>query len=464
MKVSKFTLPALAGVPLIMVLGNSLLIPVLPAIQSAVNISKVQVSLIITLFSIPAGLIIPVAGFLSDRFGRKKVIIPSLILYGSGGIIAGLAAIFLKENSFNVILAGRVIQGIGAAGTAPIAMALCGDLWQGKERSKSLGIIEASNGMGKVISPVLGAVLGLFFWYAAFIFFPVIVIPVIIANWLLVKEPDKHKEPLRINTYIKSVKKIFKKKAPLMLSCFLTGAAALMLLFGVLFFLSDYLEKALKYDGIIKGALLAVPVLFMSTTSYITGTLIKKQIALMKILVLTGLTLIALSLGILPFFRNIYVFFTGISIAGVGTGLVLPCLNMLITSATDSEERGMVTSLYGSVRFFGVAFGPPIFGWLMDLGQPIMFWSASALAAFAAVIAFFFIKVRAITQSTAEEDEQKKTAGSLNDNNAQAKQGLLVYISPQGATTVITAPAKKPVTNQDNENQANNGDESTCNG
>jgi hypothetical protein len=61
-------------------------------------------------------------------------------------------------------------------------MALCGDLFQGKERSRSLGTIESSNGLGKVISPVLGAAIGLITWYAAFIFFPVIVIPIIVAT------------------------------------------------------------------------------------------------------------------------------------------------------------------------------------------------------------------------------------------------------------------------------------------
>ncbi len=463
MKVSKFTLPALAAVPLIMVLGNSLLIPVLPAIQSAVNVSKVQVSLIITLFSIPAGIVIPLAGFLSDRFGRKKVIIPALTLYALGGVVAGLAAIFLKENSFYVILAGRVIQGIGAAGTAPIAMALCGDLWEGKQRAKSLGVIEASNGMGKVISPILGAALGLIFWYAAFIFFPLVIIPVIIAIWLIVKEPENNEEPPKLRAYVNSVKTTVKKKVPLLMSCFLAGATALLLLFGVLFFLSDYLEKVLNYNGILKGALLAIPVLFMSSTSYITGLIIKKQILLMKILVLTGLSLIAVSLGVQPFFENIYMFFAGISVAGIGTGLVLPCLNMLITSASDSDERGIVTSLYGSVRFFGVAFGPPIFGWLMDKGLPIMFWAAAGLSAFAAVIAFFFIKVRAIKKSAAEESKEKKGEKSQAADSKQAEnelnEGLLVYVSPQGSTTIISAPAKKPQLNKQNEGKENNGDE-----
>lgn len=410
MEKSKYTLPALAGVPLIMVLGNSLLIPVLPAIQSALHISKVQVSLLITLFSIPAGIVIPLAGFLSDRYGRKIVIIPALIIYGLGGVVAGLAAIFMGAKAYNVILAGRVMQGIGAAGTAPITMALCGDLWQGKARAKSLGIIEASNGMGKVISPVLGALLGTLAWYAAFIFFPAIIIPVVIGLWFLVKEPQQQKEPPRLKTYLNSIKKIFEKKAALLFSAFVAGAVALMLLFGVLFFLSDYLESELKMGLILKGAVLAIPVLFMCTTSYLTGLFIKKRVKIMKILVVSGLATIAISLGLLPIFKNIYLFFVAISAAGIGTGLVLPCLNMLITSSTASEERGMVTSLYGSVRFFGVAFGPPIFGWLMDFGRPVMFWSGAAIAATAALLTFFFIKVRAMQKGGEKDEDENKPA------------------------------------------------------
>ncbi|MCL0052199.1 hypothetical protein M1M92_01750 [Peptococcaceae bacterium] len=55
---------------------------------------------------------------------------------------------------------------------------MCGDLWSGKKRAKSLGIIEAANGSGKVISPILGSIFGIIYWYAAFIFFPIFVIPI----------------------------------------------------------------------------------------------------------------------------------------------------------------------------------------------------------------------------------------------------------------------------------------------
>jgi ACDE family multidrug resistance protein len=392
-------LAALSGVPFVMVLGNSMIIPVLPQIKEALDISQFKVSLVITLFSVPAGIIIPFAGFLSDRFGRKKIIIPGLALYGLGGIVAGISYWILGQNSYALLIAGRIIQGFGAAGTAPIAMALTGDLFTGKERSRSLGIIEAANGFGKVASPILGALIGLITWFATFLFFPILIVPVLLGLWFLVKEPKGNQSDTAIGEYLKSFAKVFEQKAGMLAACFIAGMTALLLLFGVLFFLSDYLEKTFHLTGVIKGAALAVPVLFMSTSSFITGMIIKRKIVLMKWLVVVGLSLITLSLGLLGAFQNTYLFFAMISLAGIGTGLVLPCLNTLITSAVKSERRGLITSLYGSVRFFGVAAGPPIFGLLMGWGQTPMFWTASSLAIVATIISLIFIRAAEIKKA-----------------------------------------------------------------
>lgn len=403
-KASLSVITALGSVPLIMVLGNSMVIPVLPDIKTAFHLSDFKLSLIISLFSIPAGIIIPLAGFLSDHFGRKKIIIPSLILYGLGGLLAGLGALLLQENAFGTILAGRILQGIGAAGTAPIAMALCGDLFQGDQRSKVLGIIEASNGFGKVISPILGAAIGLIVWYAVFLFFPLIMIPVILAIWLLVKEPDDNRNSQKIGEYLKSVKTIFDKKTCLLLSSFFAGMTSLLILFGVLFFLSEFLEKTYNLKGILKGFALAIPVLFLTITSFTTGLLIKKNFKLMKWIVTIGLLIVSVSMGLLGIFsHNTILFFVAISLAGVGAGLTMPCLNIIITSSCSSKRRGIVTSLYGSVRFFGVAMGPPAFGLLLSQGRPIMFWSASSLGLLATLISFFFIKAKDLTQNQENE-------------------------------------------------------------
>lgn len=399
-------LSTLGAVPFIMVLGNSMLIPVLPDMQKQLGISQFQTSLIITLFSVPAGLIIPLAGFLSDRIGRKNVIAPSLIIYGLGGLVAGTAAL-LSKNPYLLVIAGRIVQGIGAAGTAPVAMALVGDIFTSKERSKALGFIEASNGFGKVVSPVLGSLIGLVAWFATFFVFPLFTVPIAVAVWFLVKEPTSGRSQQSIRQYVGSIAAIFKNKAAFLITSFIAGALSLLLLFGILFYLSDYLESSLKLFSVKKGLVLAVPVLAMSTTSLATGSFIKKQVSLMKKLVIAGLGIITLTLGLLPFFKNPWMDVAVMSVTGIGVGLILPCLNTLITSSSSIQERGMVTSLYGGVRFFGVAAGPPLFGFLDNYGKLLMFWSGAGAALAVGILGLLTLPAKAQAPAPSGTGEEK---------------------------------------------------------
>lgn len=387
---TKVKLAALCTVPFIMVLGNSMLIPILPQMESALRLTKLHTSLVITAFSIPAGIAIALAGFLSDRFGRKVVIAPSLLIYGLGGLIAGLAAVALKS-PYWLILVGRVIQGIGAAGTAPVAMALAGDIFTSAERSTALGLLESSNGFGKVVSPILGSLVGLITWYTPFFFYGVLALPAAAAVWFVVKEPAKKLKAKKGGEYFSDLAAVFKAKMASLLASFLAGAVVLFLLFGVLFFFSETLEKQYNIDGLLKGVIIAGPVLVMSVTSYLTGRGLQKRKTYTKAAVVVGLAIEALSLAVPGFFRSNAAFFSAIGFLGLGSGFALPALNTLITSCADMQQRGMVTSAYGAVRFFGVAIGPPVFGLLMGMGNRTMFFSATALAALASLVAFFLI-------------------------------------------------------------------------
>ena len=77
----------LAAVPFVMVLGNSMLIPVFPRLESELGLNQFQVGLLVTAFSVPAGVVIPFAGAFSDHVGRKTIMFPALLLYGSGGLM-----------------------------------------------------------------------------------------------------------------------------------------------------------------------------------------------------------------------------------------------------------------------------------------------------------------------------------------------------------------------------------------
>ena len=386
----KPTIGILATVPFIMVLGNSMLIPVLPAIRENLRVSLCQTAFLITAFSIPAGIVIPFAGVLSDHWGRKKIMVPALLVYGAGGLLAGLAAIFAKEAAYPYLLGARIIQGSGAGGTYQLAMALAGDLIQGKERIQVLGLLEAGNGLGKVVSPLAGAAVALISWYAPFFVYGILAFPVALAVFLIAKEPPGRRQAASTQDYLKSLQGVFQAKGVNLAIIFLAGMAVLFALFGLLSLVSDLLEKVYHYRVFRRGLVIALPVLVMAVTSYLWGIALKRAPAgALKWSILGGLFLIAAGIFFFPVLSGLFLSIAATVLVGLGTGFVLPALNTLVTSAVPGSERGLITCLYGTVRYFGVAVGPPVFG--LQLPQPTLFWGIAALLLAVLLLAAFLV-------------------------------------------------------------------------
>ncbi|MCF3943246.1 MFS transporter [Oceanobacillus alkalisoli] len=386
------TILAVGSVPLMMTLGNSMLIPVLPEMKSSLGLSQLQVSLIITVFSIAAAIMIPIVGYLSDRYSRKIIMLPSLILFACGALLAGIGAALF--DSYAWILVGRGIQGIGAAGCAPIAMALIGDLFSGGERSRVLGIFEASNGLGKVLSPIFGSLLALIVWHAVFFVFPVLSLIAAVLVWIFVKEKKNRQAPPPFRKYARGLLSVFKLEGRWLLTAYLAGGTCLFTLFGILFYLSDVLETTYHIDGLLKGLILAIPLLVMVSTSYLTGSKIGSNLVRMKRFSIIGLLFMTISYSSLIWLTSLVPFLFGLALSSVGAGLTLPCMNSLITGAVGKERRGFVSSLYGSVRFVGVALGPPIFTRLMEWSRTGMFTTIAAFTFLVALLILFLIHVK----------------------------------------------------------------------
>lgn len=390
----KWDLVALSSIPLIMTLGNSMLIPILPLISRELHISSFKVSLLITVYAIVAILLIPIAGYLSDRFGRKKIIIPSLIIAAAGGAVAAIAA-WLTDGmtAYWIILGGRLLQGIGAAGAFPIVIPLVGDMFDKEEDvSKGLGIIETSNTFGKVISPILGAALGMVLWYLPFISIPVLCLISVVLVIFLVKTPKKDNAVISLKKFLVGTKETLKEKGRWLYAIFAVGCICMFILFGVLFYLSETLEAKYKLDGILKGLVLAIPLAILCLSSYIGGKVIGQNKKRMKWLGFAGMALITICLIIIGFSSQI-VFVTSLfSLCGAGIGIALPCMDALITEGIDKEQRGTITSLYSSMRFIGVSLGPPIVSLLENANHWILFGIMAAVAAVGGLLTLFAVK------------------------------------------------------------------------
>lgn len=388
----KWAIISIASIPLVMTLGNSMLIPVLPVMEKKMGISAFQSSLIITVYSVVAIFLIPIAGYLSDHIGRKKVIIPSLIITGIGGLISGWAS-WKMNDGYWIVLIGRALQGVGAAGAFPIVLPLVGDMFKNDDEvSGVLGEIETANTLGKVLSPVLGSFLAGFIWFIPFFSIPVFCAISILMMIFMVSSPKKNDKPLPFKDFLKKVKLIFTENGRWLYAIFFIGAIVMFVLFGVLFYLSDILENKYGIKDLQKGLLLALPLGALCLSSFIAGKKIKKNMILMKWITFSSLVVVGIAIALLSFSKELWFIITMFLIAGIGIGASLPPLDALITESIEKEERGTITSIYSSMRFIGVAAGPPVIALLMKNSSNMIFIILTALSISAALATFLAIK------------------------------------------------------------------------
>lgn len=372
-----------------------MLIPVLPAIRNKLQITSFQVSLLITVYSAVAIILIPIAGYLSDRFGRKIIIVPSLLITGIGGLISGLGAWWL-EHPYVVIMLGRALQGVGAAGAFPIVLPLVGDIYKSEsEVSKSLGIVETANTLGKVLSPIVGSALAFIVWFLPFLTIPVLcILSTGLVAFLVKAPPKKNETAIRVTfrDFIQNLKQIFVNNGRWLSAVFAIGCICMFVIFGTLFYLSDTLEDKYHIKGIWKGCVIAIPSAALCLASFFTGKRIGENKNLMKWITFGGVAIVSASLVVSGMVQSLYWLIALISLAGIGIGVTLPCLDSLITEGIDKAERGTITSIYSSMRFIGVATGPPLASVLVKFSPQLMFYSISGTCVVAVLLALFAIK------------------------------------------------------------------------
>ena len=150
------------GVTLSAVMGVASITPAFPAMIDIFNLKPQDVGILITAFTLPAIFLTPLMGILADRIGRKRILVPSLLLFG----IAGATITFARD--FQTVVFLRVIQGIGATALSTLNMTLIGDLFEPRHRPEAMGYNASVLSLGVAVYPAIGGVLAGMAWYAPF--------------------------------------------------------------------------------------------------------------------------------------------------------------------------------------------------------------------------------------------------------------------------------------------------------
>ncbi len=148
-------------------LGGSLVTPLLESLTGPFGVSVAEVGLMMSVFSAPGILMIPLAGAVADRYGRKPVLIAGILLYSLPGM--AIAA----TTDFRFVLALRFLQGMGFAGVVPVVITSVGDLYTGAEEATAQGFRFMGSGLVQVVFPPLAGVLVALAWYFPFLVYAI---------------------------------------------------------------------------------------------------------------------------------------------------------------------------------------------------------------------------------------------------------------------------------------------------
>lgn len=169
-------------------LDTGIIGPVLPAIEQSFHITSRVSSWIFTLFVITFMIGSPVMAKFSDFYGRKKIFILDVILFGLG------SCLIAANINIELIFLGRIIQGFGCGGLFPVAGAFVGDAFPLEERGKALGILGSVFGISAIGGPLIGAALIPYGWNWCFtINIPISILLIIFALYILPDIEDKRK-------------------------------------------------------------------------------------------------------------------------------------------------------------------------------------------------------------------------------------------------------------------------------
>jgi len=331
------------------VMAGATIAPSLPAMRAyfaEVPGADYLVRLALTLPALFIAIGAPFVGIAIDRVGRKPLLLASLLLYG----LAGSSGFVLS--TLGLILVGRAFLGISVAGIMTTATTLIADYYSGPARAQFLGLQAGFMGLGGVIFLSLGGFLADSNWRSPFLIYLAALILVPFAASLL-PEPNR-------TLAAPSPSDLTEPTNPFPVSLVvLTYTIALIT--QVVFYLIPtqlpfYLQQLVGASPSQSGLAIALATLFSATSSI----LYRQVKARLSFLAIYGIAFVNLALGygLISWASSYAIILLGLAIAGLGLGLLMPNMNLCLTSITPDAFRGRVLSGITTSFFLGQFLSP----------------------------------------------------------------------------------------------------------
>lgn len=352
-------------------IGFGMIIPLIPYLGRELGDSALKAGLLMSIYSLMQFLFNPFWGQLSDKYGRRPILLMSLL----GASISHLG--FAFSTSFTMMFVARLFAGTFAANISA-AMAAVADISDESQRSKRMGLIGAAFGLGFTVGPffggfisskgalistqapfgvwtaALGASLLCFLNFAFAIFYLPETNPVInkTLKSIQTKSITLSEKFLLLFAYFKKA-----ELRSLLVTYGLNTLAMALIEVSLFLFVKDRFNLGLEQAS---WGFAYVGLVLVFTQGYLIRKLLPKYGE--HKLIQSGLILFALGVGALPFIYNIWIFAIPVTLLSVAQGLLTPSLTGSISLKEGARNQGQLMGVTQSLSALGRILGPAIAG------------------------------------------------------------------------------------------------------
>jgi len=368
--------------------GFGIVITVLPLSAEPFDASPVEIGWLTGIYSGMQIIFTPILGKLSDRFGRRPVLMLSLAGTAVGFALMGMA------QSLLLLFVARIFSGI-TGGNISIPQAYIADVTTPETRSKWMGMIGAAFGLGFTFGPMIGGIMSRISYGAPFYFAAALAAANVVLLYFILPEslPSEHRAKRH---GVAPMIEVFRHGNGWMFGgvvatyFFLVAGFTIMTAFFALF-----TSRRFGYDAHANGYIFGfIGIVTVIVQGGLIGRMVKAfgETALAR----AGLVLTTASLVMLPFCSNLPLLLVACVGLSCGTGFASPPLNGLASQLIDRSWQGRALGLLQAAGSAARLIGPLLGGWLLmfDLGKPASrygetaFFAAAGLCLIGAVLAF----------------------------------------------------------------------------
>ncbi|MFZ3361729.1 MAG: MFS transporter, partial [Xanthobacteraceae bacterium] len=364
---------SLAAVFSVRLLGLFMIYPVFAAY--ARNLTGANPYLIgeaLGIYGLSQGLLQIPFGLLSDRVGRKIMIVLGLVLFAAGSAIAAMST------SIGGVVIGRAIQGSGAVGS--VILALVADLTTEDNRTKAMAVVGISIGVSFMVALVLGPIIASFVGVGGIFWLMVILAAVGVAITLFVVP-----NPPRLAVHRDA------EAVPAMIGAVLRNKELLRLDFGIFALHAMLTASFLVVPGLLRNTLdvpgrdqwmVYLPVLLVSVAVMVPAIVVAEKYRRMKGVFVAAVAALVVSQAMLYLGAgNLFVLLAALVVFFSAFNVMEASLPSLITKAAPADAKGTAMGLYSSLQFLGIYVGGVVGGYAHQHGGDAAVFALTAVIA-----------------------------------------------------------------------------------